>query len=173
MTEQLYFPLDNYHFLSLPLNPTDRESCGSKIIVHGLIVRIDVFLGFFGRWLVEIGCILIFSNCCSYIQIFSPWILGRKKWSCVKWVSQQSIFHFMCVHTKMYPSKFFPLGWNVLFRSDNKNIRWRKFCFAPKSERNIWKSAGGRECVRGDLSVLSFMDFFFFTVCEFCTPCWD
>lgn len=51
VTEQLYFPLDNYHFLSIPLNPTDRESCGSKIIVHGHIVRIDVFWVFLeGGW---------------------------------------------------------------------------------------------------------------------------
>ena len=79
-----------------------------------------------------------------------------------------------------YSRKFFPLVWNVHFRSDNKNTRWRRFRFAPAtSERNIWKRAGGSEggtegdteggehkedkgCVRGDLSVLSFMGFFFF-----------
>lgn len=84
----------------------------------------------------------------------------------------------------MYSSlhKSLLLRWNVLFLLDNKNIKWRKICFAPASERNIWQRAGVRErdsegesarkteCVRGDLSVLGFMDFFFQSV-NF--ACWD
>lgn len=62
------------------------------------------------------------------------------------------------------------------FFISGQNVKWRKFCFDP--ERNIWRRAGGKErgaegesarktkaCVRGDLSVVRFMDsssFFFF-----------
>ncbi len=136
-------------------------------LLQGTFFRIDVFWAF---WKLFCG------NCLHFVLLkllfeyshFLPLNPQQEEVIVrfVKWVYQQSIFHFMCVHTKMYSCEFFPLGWNVLFRSDNKNTRWRKFCFAPRSERNIWKRAGGRErdkeCVRGDLSVLGFMDVFFF-----------
>lgn len=137
-------------------------SCDSSIVA-GHIVRID---GLWDFWKLN------------------PWY--RKKWAC-KLLSEfpsKVFFHFMCVHTKMYSSAFLPLGWNVLFRSGNKNIRWRKFCFAPKSERNIWKGAVERETQRGRgrgrervhkrwFISLRLYGCFFFTVCKFCTACWD
>lgn len=81
----------------------------------------------------------------------------------------------MCVHTNMYSSKFFPLGLecSLSIRQQKHKMKEILFCsnvWEKHLEESWWEGVRCRvgeceedkECVRGDLSVLDFMDFFFF-----------
>lgn len=92
-------------------------------------------------------------------ELFSSQILGREEEVIVyvvEWICQW-IFHFMRTHTHIYSNRSSLTDFMFIFYQTDENIRWRKFCFAPK----IWgkhlerRSETQSECEKSDLSVFN------------------
>lgn len=101
-----------------------------------------------------------------------------------------AFFFLLCACAwNMYSRKFFPtrMECSLSIRQQKHKRKEISFCSSNVWEKHLEESGKegdteGREhkedkgCVRGDLSVLGFMGFFWggvFAVCEFCAACWD